>query len=152
MRGNFFHNLLVARLEHAFRVLGAIVYREYRIATSTVNGFVDLFVIFQLFRIAIEIELTTDRIRWDVFKALALKADMLLIVLPSSRLVRAAQECVDQLKASGKAVNVPVACLTFGGALEWINDSNSRDFRAGFGAPTLPQKRSQQTTGINGKN
>lgn len=146
MRGSFLHNSLVAQIERAYRGLGASVSREYRIATRSLDGFVDLLIIYNLLRIVIEVELTTDRVRWDVLKAGATNADLLLIIMPNSRLARAAQERVDELKASEKTANLPVYCLTLGAALERLTDPNG--FVVGLNVPPtliqqIPKTQSQ---------
>lgn len=127
MRGSPFHNSLVAQIERVCRELGAMVRTEYRIVTATVDGFVDLFVIYNLLRIAIEVELTVDRIRWDVLKAIALNADLLIIVFPTKDLVSLAQKRVDGLNSSDKEGKLPVACLTMGAALQKIMTSELFD-------------------------
>ena len=51
-------------------------------------------------------------------KATALQLDELVLVFPTGRLARAAQKCVDELKASGRVLKLSIVCLTVGAALE----------------------------------
>ena len=92
MRGGFKHNtLLIAPIERAERARGAIVYREYRVVTPRLDGYIDLVVITKLRRRAYEAENNLDRVRWDVTKAIALQIDELVLVFPTGRLARAAR-------------------------------------------------------------
>ena len=88
MRGGFLHNeILVRPIERFFLSVGGLVCREYPAG----NGFVDLFIQWESYRIVTEAELQWRRIGNDVVKATALHADLLLIVTPTwqtARLVR----------------------------------------------------------------
>lgn len=124
MRGGYKHNiLLIAPIEHAERARGAIVYREYRVVTPRLDGYIDLLVITKLRRRAYEAENNLDRVRWDITKATALQLDELVLVFPTGRLARAAEKSVDELKASGKVVKLSIVCLTVGAALQRITDT-----------------------------
>ena len=126
MRGKMIHNLaLVAPLESAARKLGATVCREYRVVTRSVDGFVDLFVSYKSRRIVFEAERTLDRVRWDIMKAVALKADQLHIIFPNGRLARAAQTRADEAKASWKLNGLEILCLTVSAALQRLENKNA---------------------------
>jgi len=128
MRGGYIHNnVLIAPIERAERARGAIVYREYRVVTPKLEGNMDLLVITKLRRRAYEAENTLDRVRWDIMKATAFPLDELVLVFPTGRLARAAQKCVDELKASGKVVRLSIVCVTVGAALQRIKDTNGTE-------------------------
>jgi len=135
MRGSVIHNLtLVAPLENLARSLGATVQREHRVVTPSVDGYVDLLVIHQSRRIVIEAERSLDRVRWDIIKAVALRADQLLIVFPTTRLVRVAQKRADEAKAFWKLQNIEIFCLTVGAALQQFTDN--KPFEVNLYVPT----------------
>ena len=129
MTGKLIRNrVLVAPIEREARALGATVYSEYRVVTPTLDGYVDLLVRRHSLSIVYQAERSLDCVPWVIMKAIALKADQLQIIFPNGRLARAAQMCVDKLKASGKAANLPIFCLTLGAALQRLKDRNGFDF------------------------
>lgn len=135
MRGNAIHNLaLVAPLESVARSLGATVQREHRVVTRSVDGYVDLLVIHQSRRIVIEAERSLDRVRWDIIKAVALRADQLLIVFPTGRLARVAQKRADEAKASWNLEKLEILCLSLGAALQQLSDN--KPFEVNLYVPT----------------
>ena len=99
MRGGFPHNRILAdRLERAALAAGATVDTEHRVALRQSVGFIDLLVVLDRRRIAIEVECSAHRVDKDVAKARAAQADLLLIVTPDSRI---ADACVRKLRRLG---------------------------------------------------
>ncbi|MCG3148172.1 MAG: hypothetical protein PCFJNLEI_01615 [Verrucomicrobiae bacterium] len=125
MRGGFLHNqVLAARVEHAFRASGAEVCREYRIVTSALEGYVDLMVTCGGRRIACEIELTAERIYWDVAKAQAMHAVLLLIVVPNEQLARTVRQKLTDRQTTRRPLKLSVFCLTVGAVLEALRNKS----------------------------
>jgi hypothetical protein len=155
MRGGFKHNcILIAPIEQEARALGANVYREYRVKTPAVEGFVDLLVITKLQRrIAYEAENTLDRVRWDIAKGRALQVDQLQIIFPNGRLARAAQKRVDEMKGSRKAVNLSILCLTVGAAVQQLKDKKGFDVDLEVGPTSIHQSPTHkpQSTSVTGR-
>jgi hypothetical protein len=120
MRGGFIHNqILVAPIEAALRALGALTQREYPVEVSSgYHGYVDLFAVLDGKRIVCEAEQTDDRIRTDIAKAAALKADLLLIIMPSHRVAREVERMLSRLATS----SVRICCLTLGGAIQQLGN------------------------------
>jgi hypothetical protein len=142
MRGNFLHNqVLIAPIECEARIQRAIVHREYRVVTSSVDGFVDLLVTTNSKRTVYEAENTLDRVRWDITKALALQADELQIIFPTGRLARAAQERVNEIKDSGKATRLSIYCLTVGAAVKRLKDNKRFDVGLNVVPTSIPQSQ-----------
>ena len=69
MRGRFLHNWILDAPEEHFRSLGATTTREYQTRPGRGAGFIDLFVLLDPHRIAVEAELSADRVVNDVRKA-----------------------------------------------------------------------------------
>jgi hypothetical protein len=68
--------------------------------------------------VAMEIECTTARIRNDIAKADALRADLLLIVLPDARTTRAARAAISRLTKGSVAAAGRIQAQSFGAALQ----------------------------------
>jgi len=98
VRGHFVHNDVL--LDPAVRLLrqhGADVHSEHPIALGSAWGSVDSFAIWRSLRIVIEAELSPERVAKDVTKAVALEADLLLIIVPNWRVARGARKKLEKL-------------------------------------------------------
>lgn len=99
MRGGFVHNVvLLDPVETHFRGCQAEVRREFPTQPGRAAGFIDLVAKLDRWTIAVEAELTARRVCWDVHKARAIGAQVLLIVVPTRKVARAART---QLRAAG---------------------------------------------------
>lgn len=120
MKGSYFHNVdLVQRLARAARALGACVSVEYPVARGQRPRSVDIFLLWEIFRIVIEVGCSIARIGGEIPKAQNLKADLLLLVLPTPRLAAAARRKLRRLgnqKQTATAMQIRV--LTLGLALD----------------------------------
>lgn len=110
--------------ENAARLLGVIVYRQYRVVTRSVDGCVDLLVIHRSRRIVIAVKGSLERIQWDIIKAAAFKADQLPIVFPTPRLVCTAQKRADGTQTFWKGPELEIDCLTLENALQRLDTQN----------------------------
>lgn len=118
MRGGFLHNIvLVDSLHKALSEQGARVYREYQVAPGRRSGFIDLVAVRGSEWIAIEAELTPDRIGWDMEKADAIGASLLLVVMPHGRAVSRAR------KSLAEGARVRTRILDLGHALEAVRNN-----------------------------
>ncbi len=119
MKGRFLHNrVLIEPLAEYFRLRGVSVLPEYPIRPGRSAPAVDLYV--PAYRLVIEAELTADRVLNDRAKALAMQADMLLIVTPTRRVTDAANR---RLKKAGRTEKTIVEwILPVGPALQRIRD------------------------------
>ena len=87
MRGDYLHTrVLVAQIVNLLRVFGAVVHREHYMRLGESFGYADVLARLGSYTIVCEAELSPDRARKDVEKAVALRADLLLIVVPNKRL------------------------------------------------------------------
>lgn len=119
MRNGFLHDrVLLAPLKGYFRRLGAVVHREQVVHHSGTTGFIDLFVEHGSNRIAIEAELTPNRVASDLAKARAADATVLLIVTPTAAVARAGLKRLSL--ASGRADRPRVFVLPLGLAIGWV--------------------------------
>lgn len=118
MRGGFLHNdVLVGRLEAAFRAAGAETVREYPTGPTAPRGFVDLYVKRNGVVVVCEAELRATRATLAVEKAVALNANVLLLVVPRQTVARAA---VARLGDHVREQHPAVFVLTLGAALQWV--------------------------------
>jgi hypothetical protein len=118
MKGKFLHTkIIVAMLVMALRLRGYRVHLEYPVRRGQRPPAVDIYFQSNGHRVAMEIECTTARIRNDVSKADALRADVFLIVLPDARRACAAKAALSRFQ-SGTASSIKV--MPFGAALQWI--------------------------------
>lgn len=124
MRGRFLHNkVILAQVEEKFRELGASVFQEYPAKTGKRTRFVDLFVLLNGVRVVCEAELSFARILNDVAKAIALDADLLLIIVSTSAACRKTQK---QLKKTVTALpGFTISILPLGVAIKRLKDQKS---------------------------
>ena len=138
MRGGFPHNRVLAdRLERAALAAGATLDTEHRVSLGRGVGFIDLLVVLDRRRIAIEVECSAHRVAKDVAKACAAQADLLLIVTPDSRTAGA---CVRKLRRLGllKAPSAPaIKVCTLPVALQEL---------ANFSGAKVPMNTQRQNT------
>lgn len=115
MRGGYLHNcVLLDPIEAHFLALGAATRREWTIRVGERTCFIDLMVeLVDSRRIACEAELTADRIVRDIEKAVAAGASLLLIVVPSTKVARAARQAARKCCRSPQTM--PVWILPLGG-------------------------------------
>lgn len=86
VRGSDLHNKwLVGPVERALRELGFIVRREVPTGPGREAGFVDLLADRGDTRWVVEAERTPERLARDLVKAIALRAQLLLVVTPTAR-------------------------------------------------------------------
>ncbi len=124
MRGGFVHNqVLVRRLDEAFRAVGAATFLEHPTGPSAPRGFVDLLAVHGPLRVVCEAELRASRVAAAIVKAEALQADCLLLVVPDQRTVRAVRVAVVRLDVPSSPRSGRVFVLTLGQALQWVRDS-----------------------------
>jgi hypothetical protein len=84
VRGGFVHNrVLVDSIRKLAVAHGAAVSEEHRVSVGGKPGFVDLMIQIPSAVVVCEAELGPRRAVWDVAKASALDADLLLIVTPT---------------------------------------------------------------------
>lgn len=144
MRGRFLHNkILIAAVEERFLALGATVSREHSVKVRDRICYVDLFVSYGDSRIACEAELTTDRILNDIAKAIALDADMLLILVPTSTMARKVQERLTMTMPGPSLIAISV--LPLGVALERLRNRTS--FLTLLNVPHRKRNQSTMKTG-----
>ncbi len=118
MRGGFVHNrVLVGRLEAAFRAAGAETLREYPTGPAAPRGFVDLYVTKNGVVVVCEAELRATRATLAVEKAMALDANVLLLVVPRQTVARAT---VARLGDHVREQHPAIFVLTLGAALQWV--------------------------------
>ncbi len=120
MRGGFVHNrVIVDRLEAAFRAAGADTYREYPTGPRPPRGFVDLAVTKNGVLVVCEAELRATRATLAVDKAVALHADVVLLVVPNRTVALA---ILNRLGHRARLDRPAVCVLTLGRALLWVAD------------------------------
>ena len=119
MRGEFEHNeLLVGRLDEAFRGIGGMTRKEAFVRNGHIVGFADLLVEIGGRRIVVEAERSARRITRDLLKGMALAADELWIVVPTGRELHAVRR---KLIHIGVRVPQPgIYLLTYGQALSRV--------------------------------
>jgi len=118
MRGGFLHNTaLLNPIEAYLRRRGAQTCREYPVQNSITRGAIDLVATWNDAVIAIEAELTPDRVVRDVHKAHAIEADLLVIVVPTRRVAAAVIRRL-RLNCNHARKDLPVWVLPLGPALE----------------------------------
>ncbi len=127
MRGDHLHNdVLVERVAQALRAQGAITKKEYFIRFSGGSGYIDLLVEQGLVRIAVEAELTNRRIEKDLVKAIAVNAEELWIVTPTSHLARSIRSRLEKSPALVRT-HPQVFVLSLGQALQRVGDCFSKN-------------------------
>lgn len=143
MRGGFVHNrVLIAPVEAVLRELGASVRRESPVAVSSrYTGFVDILAICGKNRIVCEAELSADRVGLDLAKAAALKATLLLIIVPNRQVGQAVERQVARMNTSP----VTVCCLTVGAAVQRLRNKSLLMSAVNVGE-TLRHHTEQHTT------
>ena len=137
MRGKYLHNkIMVGTLNQALRLRGYPVHLEYPIRHGQHPRAVDIFFQANGLRMALEIECTTARIRNDVAKAEALRADLFLIVLPDARTACAARGVLGRLMKGESLTPNPIRVMPFGAALQWVANNcpfiSARNVTPGF--------------------
>ena len=123
MRGGFLHNhVLLDPVERYFRGLGADVQREYPVAFGKTKAFVDLFIRYRRERIVCEAELSSDRARKDLAKAIELRATFLLIVVPDWPMARAVKRRLSRVGHTSSTEGLRSFILPLGPALQWVRN------------------------------
>lgn len=124
MRGNYLHNIvLIGRVEEAFALKGWDTTQERYVSDGDATGFIDLVAREGSTTIAIEAELTTKRVKKDIWKATVLGAGEIWILVPN---VRVAQN-VRKLFSRKHDQNVPtVFVLTLGQALTRVYELSTK--------------------------
>ena len=108
MRGEFFHNLcLVEPVARRFEALGAAVYREHRVNTNRLEGYVDALVEAGELKLVLEAEQRPERINRDMAKAAALNASLLVLV-PTGRVAQAVERRLALLAPTSGSDCVPI--------------------------------------------
>ena len=134
---------LIAPIEHEARAQGKRAYRGQRVVTPKLDALVDLLVTDGSRRTVYEAEISLDLVRWDIMKAMALKADLQMI-FPNGRLAHAAERLVDELRASGKAGSLTILCLTADAAVQLLQNSNGVDAGLNVVPTSIHQTNFQQ--------
>jgi hypothetical protein len=136
MHGGWLHTRFMAdHLERAAIATGGTVHTEHRVQLVGRIGFIDLLVVINGRRIAIEVENTAHRVEADVEKAGAAGADTLFIVTPTTR---TADSCVRKLRRLGlfeTQSSPPIKVCTLHVALQEL---------ANFGQPNVPTNTTRQ--------
>ena len=120
MRGGFLHtSVLITSIENCFRGLGAEIHRESLVYMGNRIGFIDLVVVLGSLVIACEAELSADRVISDIAKAMSAEADLLLIVVPTTRVARAVRR---RLAPAARILKdaPPICVLPLGTALQQL--------------------------------
>ena len=137
---------LIVPIEREARALGKRVRRDYLVLTPRLEGRVDLLVADGSRETMYGALNSLDLVHWKLMIARAKKADELRLIFPNSRLVRAAKQRVDELRASGKAGSVSVLCLTVEAAVELLRNGNGTDDFSASVDQQPSQKPSDRTT------
>lgn len=118
MKGNWLHNrILLAPVLEAARAL-ATIRCEVRVDPVQRPRSADAVIDWPGFRAVVEAENRSEREVGDVYKAIALKADVLLLVTPTSQV---AQSIRASLKRAGmEASGLRILVLTQGAARQWV--------------------------------
>jgi hypothetical protein len=118
MRGEWLHTeVLLKPVESRFLAHGATARREFPVNLPDGRGFIDCLIEIGSWRIACEAENSPKRIRLDVAKGDAARADWLLIITPRPRVARA---CARQLRGHIIPPSLRISFLTVGTAREWF--------------------------------
>lgn len=126
MRGGFLHNrVLVEAIALLLLELGAPFQLEYPVRLADSVGFADVFAVHGSLRIVCEIELTADRVWNDVAKAVALQANLLLIVTPTGAVARRIRKCLRYSATQSVPGELEICVLPFGKALQWLRNKLS---------------------------
>lgn len=126
MRGQFLHNdILVAPIAALLREYGVRSQLEYAIESGRGVGFVDLFAVQESFRLVCEAELSPDRVWNDIRKAVALQADLLLIVVPTVRMARRIRRRLQHPRCPAAPENLDIWILPLGPALQRLREMMS---------------------------
>ena len=123
MRGGFVHNrVLVARLDAAFRAVGATTLLECPTGAGIPRGFVDIFATKNGVRVVCEAELRANRVDLAVHKAMELDADYLLLVAPNGRTARAIRARLARAGPTPGTETPRQFILTLGQAIQWVTN------------------------------
>lgn len=126
MRGGFLHtHVLIGTLALALRLQGVKVRLEHPVQPGRTGGSVDLFAELPELRIVIEAERSTERLKNDLRKAALLRADVLLIVVPTWKLARAGSRQLAALAAEQGDGKPRALCLPLGPALQRLASISS---------------------------
>lgn len=124
MRGAFLHNHIVTHMAVAFRQAGTEVRCECPVRCGRHPGFVDLFVCWGAGRIVCEVERSPRRVDRDIAKALALDADLLLLVVPTGRVEAAVKREVRRASGEFPAPLPPILVRRLLPALQQITNKS----------------------------
>ncbi|MCG8404184.1 MAG: hypothetical protein MI923_03190 [Phycisphaerales bacterium] len=139
MRGGFLHNRVLLEPPERFLLeRGASVKHEFPTAPGRDAGFVDLFAEYESRRIVVEAELTPARVVNDVAKAVALNANLLLIIVPTRSVAKAANK---RLSAIERPEGLTICCEPLGTAMKAL-----RDFCSLMTVSNVPLSLSHKTT------
>ena len=118
MRGGYLHNMMINDLARRFVDCGFIVQTEVQVNCNGAHGYIDLVARRDRHCIAVEAELSVDRIANDLNKAGSLRATELWIVVPSCAAAHAAQRRLHVVLVGTVAERIVV--LTFGEARQRV--------------------------------
>lgn len=135
---------LIDAVEQEARKRGKRVCREYRVVTPRLDAVMDLLVSDESHRTAYQAEDIVDLVGWNMLKAQAARVDELQILFPSDRLARIAQKLADDLKASGRASDLSVLCVTAPDAVQRLRDGNGVGVEVNPPSPFAPGSSPQQ--------
>lgn len=124
MRGDYLHTrVLVAQMANLLRLFCAIVKLEHYTRLGESFGYVDILACLGSYRIVCEAELSPDRVHKDVEKALALRANLLLIVVPEKRLCEGVKRRLKELPADKiRSSELEIWVLPLGPALQRLRE------------------------------
>lgn len=123
--GGFLHQRLILRpIETLCQSKHAAIRREHPVQVDSRLCFLDLTVSFGSWLVAIEAETGVRRLRSDIEKAVAIKADLLLIVVANWRIAEASRKRLVKLYGRVPLSDnlLPVLVLPVGPALQCITD------------------------------
>lgn len=125
--------VLLARMEACFRELGGVGRRQYPTGPGRAAGVVDLFVTLGRERIVCEAELTADRAVRDLAKAHTLKATLLIIVVPNTRVAHSIRKRLASVRPRSCTSGPDIWVFPLGVAIQRF--MNSGRFRSGRNVP-----------------
>lgn len=124
MRGGFLHNtLLIQPFVDYFTQRSDQVLPEYQAGARPSDGAIDLLIVGDSFRLAIEAELTTQRMRQDLDKAQKAEATHLLILTPTSKLASMGRKLLSDHIIQYAPMQVQIFPL--GPARHWVEQNFS---------------------------
>jgi hypothetical protein len=148
MKGGFLHNeVLLKPFADHFTALGAEVLAEHPVEPGRSPRSVDLFVVHGSDRIVVEAELTPRRVVLDIEKARVLGATLLLVVMPTAGIARAAERLLAGRSRAGMSfARLPLWIEPLGPAKRRVRDRFPLPFNP-IHTQTTNQKHPSRGTG-----